>query len=193
MSPMKSPCFDGGQALERSSAASHLLCSISAGDGYPRLGTVGARGPRTGCQNDQRWPGPCRSTQNADQRVNRGATSVRFLTVYYSEQGKPLAERASDPSPRRFRTATVLQSAKTWTGEPILYPLSANQFTVQIVEFAPGAAAPRHVHPPTQFFYVLEGYISIEASDHPRRTVNPGEVEWKRPYLQNVDNSNAKR
>ncbi len=117
--------------------------------------------------------------------VNRGATSVKFLTVYFSEQGKPLAERASNSSPRGLKTATVLQSATTWTGEPILFPLSANQLTVAIAEFAPGAANPRHVHPPTQFLYVLEGHISVDASDHPRRTFNPGEavVETTIPHV----------
>jgi quercetin dioxygenase-like cupin family protein len=117
--------------------------------------------------------------------VNRGATSVRFLTVYFGEQGKPLAERASDSSPRGFKTATVLQTAKTWTGEPILFPLLANQFTVQAGEWAPGATVPRHVHPPTQFNYVRDGHITVEASDHPRRTFNRGEafVETTLPHF----------
>ncbi len=117
--------------------------------------------------------------------VNRGATLVRFLTVYFGEQGKPLAERASDPSSRGLKTATVLQTVKTWTGEPILFPLLANQFTVQIVEFAPGAAGPRHVHPPTEFVYVPDGHITIEAMDHPRRTFNPDEafVETTLPHI----------
>ncbi len=133
-------------------------------------------------------PGEATRTINAGQAlaaplrtpingVNRGATSVKFLTAYFSEQGKPLAERAPDSGPRGLKTATVLQTAKTWTGEPILFPLSANQFTVLIAEFAPGAVNPvnpRHVHPPTQFVYVLEGSISIEPSDHPRRPIQSG-------------------
>ncbi len=125
---------------------------------------------------------PLRTPINA---VNRGATSVRFLIVYFGEQGKPLAERASDSSPRGLKAATVLQTAKTWTGEPILFPLLANQFTVNIVEFAPGAVNRRHVHPPTQFIYVLDGHISIEASDHPQRMFNPGEplVESTLPHF----------
>jgi quercetin dioxygenase-like cupin family protein len=117
--------------------------------------------------------------------ANRGATAAKFLSVYFGEQGKPLAERGPDSSPRGLKTTMVLQTVTTWTGEPILFPLSANQFTVLMVELAPGAANARHVHPPTEFIYVLDGISSVEPSDHSRRTFNPGEafVETTLPHV----------
>lgn len=117
--------------------------------------------------------------------ANRGATDAKILTVYFGEQGKPLAERASDSAPRGFKTTTVLQTVKTWTGELILFPLSANQFTVLMVELAPGASNARHVHPPTEFIYVLDGASSVEPSDYPRRIFNRGEafVETTKPHV----------
>jgi quercetin dioxygenase-like cupin family protein len=108
--------------------------------------------------------------------ANQGATSAKFLTVYFGEQGKPFVERASDSAPRGLKTVTVLQTAKTWTGELILFPLMANQFTVLTVDLAPGAVNPRHIHPPTQFIYVLEGALTIEPSEHPRQAFNPGDA-----------------
>jgi hypothetical protein len=89
--------------------------------------------------------------------VNRGTASAKFLTIYFGEQGKPLVEHASDSVPRGLKTITVLQTLTTSTGEPILFPLGANQFTVLIAEYAPGAANQRHVHPPTWFAYELDG------------------------------------
>ncbi len=107
---------------------------------------------------------------------NRGTTPSRVLAVFFGEAGKPPLVPGAGAASAGFRAAAVLNTTKTWTGEPILFPLSANQFTVLIVEFAPGAAFPRHVHPPTQFIYVLEGTLTVEPSDHPRRTFNPGEA-----------------
>ncbi len=139
------------------------------------------RPPRT-ISAGQAIAAPLRTPFNS---ANRGATSAKFLTVYFGEQRKPLAERASDSGPRGLKTTTVLQAIKTWTGEPILFPLSANQFTVLIVEFAPGAVNPRHVHPPTQFVYVLDGSTNVAPGDHSRRTFNPGEafVETTIPHV----------
>jgi quercetin dioxygenase-like cupin family protein len=116
---------------------------------------------------------------------NRGATVAKFLTVSFGEQGKSIAERVSDASARGLKTTKVLQAVTTWTGEPILFPLSANQFTVLMVELAPGAANARHVHPPTEFIYVLDGVSSVEPSDRSRRTFNPGEafVETTIPHI----------
>jgi quercetin dioxygenase-like cupin family protein len=117
--------------------------------------------------------------------ANRGTTSAKFLSVFFGEQGKLLAERASDSSSRGLKTTMVLQTMTTWTGEPILFPLSANQFTVLMVELAPGAANARHVHPPTEFIYVLDGVSSVEPSNQPRRTFNAGEgfVETTIPHV----------
>ena len=117
--------------------------------------------------------------------ANRGATAAKFLAVYFGEQGKPFVERASGSVAQGLKTTTVLQTVTTWTGEPIVFPLSANQFTVLTVELAPGAANARHVHPPTEFIYVLGGVSSVEPSDHARRTFNPGEafVETTIPHV----------
>ena len=126
----------------------------------------------------QAFVAPLKSPING---VNRGATPVKFLAVYFGEREKQLLKSA-DSRPRGFRPTTVLETAKTWTGEPIYFPLLANQFTVEVVDIAPGAVDPRHVQTHIQFVYVLAGVLSLDASGHPRQTFNPGaafvETTW---------------
>jgi quercetin dioxygenase-like cupin family protein len=126
----------------------------------------------------QAFVAPLKSAING---VNRGATPVKFLAVYFGEREKQLLKSA-DSRPRGFRSTTVLQTAKTWTGEPIYFPLLTNQFTVQVVNVAPGAVDLRHVQTHIQFVYVLEGVLTLDASGYPRQTFNPGaayvETTW---------------
>jgi len=117
--------------------------------------------------------------------VNRGSKPVRLLTVYFGEQGKPAWMRVQNSAPVGLRARTLLQTLQTWTGEPILFPLQANQFTSVIADFAPGAVNPRHVHPPTEFVYVLEGTSEVDPTGHTPRTFKTGEafVETPLPHV----------
>ncbi|WP_340115594.1 cupin domain-containing protein [Pelagibius sp. 7325] len=45
-----------------------------------------------------------------------------------------------------------------------------------LVEFAPGAAAPRHSHPGEELVYVVEGVLEYRIDGQPPVTVKAGEV-----------------
>ncbi len=118
--------------------------------------------------------------------INPGTAPAKALNVAFGDARKPrnvLVEGA--PGPVGFRATQVLQTTKTWTGEDIVFPLLANQFLVLVAEFAPGAVNPRHVHPHTQFAYVLEGSASVEADGLPPRVFGPGQafVETLIPHV----------
>jgi|GEM_PF-6839358 len=108
--------------------------------------------------------------------VNNGTSQARVLLVYFGRHERPLVEHGADVGRTGLKRTTVLRTLTTWTGEAILFPLRANQVTALIAEFAPGAVNPRHVHPPTQFVYVLEGLTSVEPTDHARGTFKPGDA-----------------
>lgn len=61
----------------------------------------------------------------------------------------------------------------------------ANQLTVSIAESPPGAASVRHVHPHTQFIYVLEGVFTVEAEGPSTSSFGAGKavVETTRPHV----------
>ena len=49
--------------------------------------------------------------------------------------------------------------------------------TVTVVEFPPGAAAPRHMHPGAQeILYVAEGSLIVEVQGQPAKTLRAGEA-----------------
>ncbi len=75
-----------------------------------------------------------------------------------------------------LKSATVLQTSTTATGQPIQFPQSRSQFTGVTLEIAPGGQVGRHRHPVPNFVYVLEGEITIEADDHPARAYKAGEA-----------------
>lgn len=115
--------------------------------------------------------------------ANRGTTAVRWLFVAFADASKPVATPAA--APVGFRRTVVLRTTKTFMGEDIVFPLLANQLTVLAVDFAPGAVNPRHIHPHTQFIYVLDGNTTVEPDNVPARTFAPGQafVETTRPHV----------
>ena len=44
------------------------------------------------------------------------------------------------------------------------------------VDFAPGAAFPRHSHPGEEIVYAIEGTMEYQLGDNPPATLKPGEV-----------------
>lgn len=116
--------------------------------------------------------------------TNRGTTTLRFLTTTFGDARRPpVSPPVSAPVGARF--TPVIRTTTTWTGEAIVFPLLANQFFVLVADFAPGAINPRHVHPHTQFAYVLAGDASVEADGLPPKVFKPGEafVETLIPHV----------
>lgn len=115
--------------------------------------------------------------------INRGTEPARILIVRFGDARKP--DVTAVPGTPGFQTTRLLQTTKTWTGEEIIFPLLANQFLVLVAEFAPGALNPLHVHPHTQFAYVLEGDAAVEPVGAPARTFKPGQafVETLLPHV----------
>ncbi len=109
--------------------------------------------------------------------INRGAGPAKILSVRFGDAQKPEAARVQgSPAPVGLQTTRLLQTTKTWTGEEIIFPLLANQFLVLIAEFAPGAVNPLHVHPHTQFGYILEGDAAVEPVGVSARVFRPGQA-----------------
>lgn len=117
--------------------------------------------------------------------VNRGTASAKILEVFFGDARKPNQSPLQSSNVVGLRATLVLQTTKTWTGEEILFPLRANQFLVLVVDFAPGAVNPRHVHPHVQFAYGLEGDTTVEPDGLPAQTFRPGQafVETIKPHV----------
>lgn len=47
---------------------------------------------------------------------------------------------------------------------------------IALIEFAPGAAAPKHTHPGEELLYVLEGTVRIEVDGVPPRDLHAGDT-----------------
>lgn len=45
-----------------------------------------------------------------------------------------------------------------------------------LIEFAPGAVAPRHTHPGDELIYVLEGAVTLEIEGQPARLMKTGDT-----------------
>jgi quercetin dioxygenase-like cupin family protein len=94
--------------------------------------------------------------------LNRGSVPTKFLIVFTGKEKETPLVWAAGSSPVGLRTSVVLQTSRTIMGEPILFPLYRNQFTVLVLEIAPGGRVGRHQHPVPPFAYVLEGTVSLE-------------------------------
>jgi quercetin dioxygenase-like cupin family protein len=117
--------------------------------------------------------------------LNRGTAPAKVLEVFYGDARKPHQSPLQSSDAVGLRTTLVLQTTKTWTGEDIVFPPRANQFIALLVDFAPGAVNPRHVHPHTQFAYGLEGDTTVESDGVPAQTFGPGQafVETLKPHV----------
>lgn len=69
----------------------------------------------------------------------------------------------------------VLQTSKTFTGQPIRFPQSDNEIVAVLAEVAPGGQVGRHLHPNPLFVYILEGALAIEMEGHGTHTFSAGE------------------
>jgi quercetin dioxygenase-like cupin family protein len=91
-----------------------------------------------------------------------------------------LAE-ATQPEPAHGGAATmtwVFEDTKTWAGEPLSYPSTANPvISANVLTIPAGTVTQWMVHPVQPFLYVLEGTLTVEfAADGSRRTFNAGQA-----------------
>jgi len=124
------------------------------------------------------------STNIASNGRNLGTTPARWLAVTFADASKLAVSPPAAP-PVGLRTTLVVRTTKTWTGEDIVFPLLANQLSVSVSESPPGAATERHVHPHTQFIYVLEGVFTVQAEGPSIASFAAGQalVETTRPHF----------
>ncbi len=115
---------------------------------------------------------------------NVGTAPARWLMVTFADANKPATSPPAAP-PIGLRATLVVRTTKTWTGEDIVFPLLANQLTVNVSESPPGAVTERHVHPHTQFIYMLEGVFTVQAEGPSTVSFAAGKalVETTRPHF----------
>lgn len=70
----------------------------------------------------------------------------------------------------------VLQSGTAVNGQAIEFPLFRNQFTVLVVEVAPGGQIGRHNHPASHAVYTLEGEWTDIQDGQPPRAYRAGQA-----------------
>jgi quercetin dioxygenase-like cupin family protein len=88
------------------------------------------------------------------------------------------ASAQTEPSPIGpvgLTLTPILQTAKTFTGQPIYFPQSDNQLVAVLAEVAPGGQVGRHLHPHPLFVYILEGTLTIEMEGHGTHSFGAGE------------------
>jgi quercetin dioxygenase-like cupin family protein len=85
-----------------------------------------------------------------------------------SVQGPPVG-------PVGLTLTPILDTAKTFTGQPIRFPQGENKLVAALAEVAPGGQVGRHLHPNPLFVYFLEGTLTIEMEGHGTHTFSAGE------------------
>ena len=100
--------------------------------------------------------------------ASQGALALRGDTA--SAQGEPWPT-----GPVGLTLTPILQTSRTFSGQPIHFPQSDNQLVAVLAEVAPGGQVGRHLHPHSLFVYILEGTLTIEMEDHGTHSFSAGE------------------
>jgi quercetin dioxygenase-like cupin family protein len=87
----------------------------------------------------------------------------------------PATAQPAPIGPVGLKLTPVLETATTFTGQPIRFPQGDNQFTAVLAEVAPGGQVGRHMHPVPLFVYMLEGTLSIEMEGHGTHAFSAGQ------------------
>ena len=126
--------------------------------------------------------------------ANKGSSPAKFLTVYFGEEKQAL-NKSGTGEPRGLNTEAVLETTTTWMGEPILFPVGANQLSVLTSSVAPKGAIARHTHAHTQFVFVLDGQHGVQPAGRPIHTFRAGVamVETTQPHTGTNPGSGADR
>ena len=110
------------------------------------------------------------------------AILVAVLLLFAGQGALPLrdqpASAQTEPSPIGpvgLTLTPILQTAKTFTGQPIHFPQSDNQLVAVLAEVTPGGQVGRHLHPHPLYVYILEGTLTIEMEGHGTHSFSAGE------------------
>jgi quercetin dioxygenase-like cupin family protein len=69
---------------------------------------------------------------------------------------------AAAEEPAAIKVTKVLTTTTTVTGQKLVLPSRNPQLLVNILEIAPGARLPKHMHPYPRYAYVLEGDLTVD-------------------------------
>ena len=103
---------------------------------------------------------------------------------------------------------TVIDTDKTVLGQPLALPHHEPRVIVTVLEIAPGASLPRHMHPFQRYAFVLDGELTVtfdggkqfhyhagnfivEAVDTWHFGANPGKVPVRLLVIDQVEDSQS--
>lgn len=96
--------------------------------------------------------------------------SVLVLALVCHSQAYSLDQSAA------VKVTTILKSATSWDGEPIVYPTGKAEITGMVVEIAPGAETGWHLHAVPSFGMILEGELEVHLKNGEVKHLKPGEA-----------------
>src|SRR5215510_15413184 len=73
-----------------------------------------------------------------------------------------LTAQPQQQGPIGLKLTPILETATTFTGQPIRFPQGENQLVAVLGEVGPGGQVGRHMDSVPLFVYVLEGTLTIE-------------------------------
>ena len=105
----------------------------------------------------------------------RSLASNLLASLLFAGALTPANAQPAPTGPMGLKLTPILETATTFTGQPIRFPQGDNQFTAVIADVAPGGQVGRHMHPVPLFVYMLEGTLSIEMEGHGTHTFSAGQ------------------
>jgi quercetin dioxygenase-like cupin family protein len=93
-------------------------------------------------------------------------TPIRRLVLFVLSLAGASAVFAAEPTPGFSRKILIEQDLTT----------AGKRGAIALIEFAPGAAAPKHTHPGEELIYVIEGTVRIEMEGQPARDLKTGDT-----------------
>jgi quercetin dioxygenase-like cupin family protein len=74
------------------------------------------------------------------------------------------------------KVTTLLKTATSWDGKPLVYPQGQAEVTALIVEIAAGGQTGWHEHSVPSFAYVLEGTLEVTQGNGATRLLHAGDT-----------------
>jgi len=88
-----------------------------------------------------------------------------------------LLPSASNPaSVTPVSAKTLLETASSWNGKPLVYRQGTAKVTALEIVVAPGAETGWHQHPVPSLAYMLEGELEVALRDGTRKRIRAGEA-----------------
>jgi quercetin dioxygenase-like cupin family protein len=86
----------------------------------------------------------------------------------------PALARDATPPAANAASTTLLSTATTVVGQPIVFPAGKPHVTAEIVTIAPGGRTIVHEHGVPMFFYILQGELVVNYGAEGERTYRQG-------------------